>query len=74
VRTSVIYASLVSNRSRFPNLLHSRLDKLLSSENATVEDLVNAIQPRQENIIQRAQYVTSCKVSFFDEAPAMLID
>jgi ElaB/YqjD/DUF883 family membrane-anchored ribosome-binding protein len=49
-------------------------DKLLSSENATVENLVNAIQARQENIIKRAQYITNCKMSFFDETPAMLID
>ena len=38
-----------------------------------VDNLINAIQACEENIIQRAQYVTNCKVSFFDETPAMLL-
>lgn len=32
-----------------------------------MNNLVAAIQTRQENIIRRAQYVTACKVSFFDD-------
>ena len=32
-----------------------------------MNNLVAAIQIRQENIIRRAQYVTACKMSFFDD-------
>ena len=57
-------------------------DKLLSSGNvaknidaiAKVNNMSNAIKARQENIIKRAQYVANCKVSFFDETPAMSIE
>lgn len=37
-------------------------------------NIINAIEARRENIIQRAEYVTAWKMSFFDETPAMLID
>ena len=35
------------------------------------ERVIYAVQARQENISRRARYVTSCKVSFFDETPMM---
>jgi hypothetical protein len=38
-----------------------------------LNNLVNAIQAREENIIKRAKYVTNCKMSFFDETPTMVL-
>ena len=56
-------------------LLLLLLDKALNDTDRTMLDnVINAIQARQENIIQRTQYVTSCKVSFFDETPTLLIE
>ncbi len=55
-------------------LLSLKNDAENVEDEAVVNNIINAIQARQENIIKRAQYVTSCKVSFFDETPAMLIE
>jgi hypothetical protein len=55
-------------------------EKLMSSKHAhnmdeaIINNVLNTICARQENIIKRAQYVTSCKVSFFDETPALLMN
>ncbi|CAF1426326.1 unnamed protein product [Adineta steineri] len=43
-------------------------------DKTTRHNIINAIQAREENIIKRAQYVTGCKVSFFDETPAVLMN
>ncbi len=40
---------------------------------AVVNNIINAIQAREENIIKRAQYITACKISFFDEPPPTLL-
>ncbi|CAF1500166.1 unnamed protein product [Adineta steineri] len=44
------------------------------ADETTRHNIINAIQAREENIIKRAQYVTGCKVSFFDETPAVLMN
>jgi hypothetical protein len=41
-------------------------------EAATINNMINAIQARQENIIKRAQYVAACRMSFFDETPTLI--
>jgi hypothetical protein len=41
---------------------------------AMLNNVINAIQARQENIIKRAQYIANCKVSFFEETPAMFME
>ena len=41
---------------------------------AMLNNVINAIQARKENIIKRAQYVANWKVSFFEETPAMLME
>lgn len=38
------------------------------------DNLINAIQARQENIIERTQYITSRKIYFFEETPTLLIE
>jgi len=43
-------------------------------DEAILNNMINAIQTRQENIIKRVQYVTACKVSFFDETPTFVIE
>ena len=53
-----------SNRVR-----REREQLVLQSEAS--ERVIYAVQARQENISRRARYVTSCKVSFFDETPMM---
>ena len=61
-------------------VIRDEKERLLSAKCAQhvdsiiINNILNAIQARQENITKRAQYVTECKVSFFDETPAMLID
>ena len=47
-------------------------ENLLSTGVEGVDNIVNAIQARQTNIIQRAQYVQHCKMSFFDETPTLI--
>ena len=39
-----------------------------------IDNVINAIQARQENIIRRARYVTNHKVSFFEGTPTLLIE
>ena len=73
----------------YAKIAQEEIDNLLSSEDiaaidTTFEDIdattamlnnvVNAIQARKENIIKRAQYVANWKVSFFEETPAMLME
>jgi hypothetical protein len=41
-------------------------------EVAMINNVINAIQARQDNIIKRAQYVAACKMSFFDETPTLI--
>jgi bifunctional DNase/RNase len=58
-------------------------EKLLSLKNNVVttndidtfmiNNVMNAIEARQGTIIKRAQYITGCKVSFFDETPTLLM-
>jgi hypothetical protein len=47
-------------------------DVTSSDEIATINNVTNAIQARQENITKRAQYVAACKMSFFDETPTLI--
>ena len=47
-------------------------EKLLSTNDNNTDNIINAIQARQANIIQRAQYVQQCRMSFFDETPTMI--
>jgi hypothetical protein len=57
-----------------------KLKVLLSSnaianqDEALANNLLNTIQARQNNIIKRAQYITACKVSFFDETPTLPLE
>ena len=44
------------------------------TDRVMIDNVINAIQARQENIIRRAQYVTNRKVSFFEETPTLLIE
>ena len=46
----------------------------LRVKHGVADDMIDAIQARQDNIHRRAQYVTSCKVAFFDETPMMPIE
>ena len=52
-------------------------EKFMSSEHAPVANdsilsvVLKTICARQEHIIKRARYITSCKVSFFDETPTL---
>ena len=57
----------------YSNRAREEREKLLLEGNAT-EGLIHAVQARQDNISRRAHYVTSCKVSFFDETPMMGIE
>jgi hypothetical protein len=52
------------------NRVKEEHEKLLLNGGAT-DDVIHAVQARQDNISRRAHYVTSCKVSFFDETPMM---
>jgi hypothetical protein len=81
-----IYISAAEATARgHAKLAQEEKDKLLSRKNvamtvdnvdavAMINNMINAIQARQENIIKRAQYVTNCKVYFFDETPTTSIE
>ena len=64
------------------NLRHTVIDKnvrtmITSRCNQVIGQVkldMMAIDARQTSIIKRAQYVTNCKVSFFDETPTLLIE
>ena len=53
-------------------IVREEKDKLLSTNDTNIDNIVNAIQARQTNIIQRAQYVQQCRMSFFDETPTLI--
>ena len=53
-------------------IVREEKDKLLSTIDSNTDNIVNAIQARQNNIIQRAQYVQHCRMSFFDETPTLI--
>lgn len=61
----------VAKKNKEKLLLNTALN---DTDRIMIDNVINAIQARQQNIIQRTQYVTSCKVSFFDETPTLLIE
>jgi hypothetical protein len=82
---TTIYISTAEATARgHAKIAREEKEKLLSLTNnvVTTNDIdilmVNnvsiAIQARQEIIIKRAQYVTGCKVSFFEETPTLLME
>ena len=78
-----IYISTAETTARgHAKVAREEREKVLSSKYAAnvndaaarINNVIDAIDARQTSIIKRAQYITNCKVSFFDETPTLLIE